>query len=298
MHRVRGGVRARPGHHGGAVTDRLDGRREELQALLVAQGRSLAGCSGYDDPVGAVVDEMGAEALEAFDADRAVPAERRHDRGQDLAEHASILRRARRSRRRRSGQSRQGGFGFFGRTAPAGPARGGRKYHARAMRQSCDGVMTAPFGRQSSARQRSTYSSDRKASIVAQAKPMFSHQRRAGTEELHDGIDGLELAPCHTKVELLTWSGHDVWTTPSVPINARTPKPSQAQFPQQDRPSSVTTRKRVGTDERMRHPDVHCSGGKHEEPLFLEAPEVAIASSVATPSAWAISSASVAARRR
>jgi hypothetical protein len=40
-----------------------------------------------------VLDEVDREALEGVEVDRPVVAERRHDRGQDVAEHASILRR-------------------------------------------------------------------------------------------------------------------------------------------------------------------------------------------------------------
>jgi hypothetical protein len=87
VHRVRGRVRPRPGDHGRVVADRLDRGPEEVDALLVGERRGLACRAGDDDPVRAVLDEVPREALEAVEVDRAVLAERRDDRGQDVAEH-------------------------------------------------------------------------------------------------------------------------------------------------------------------------------------------------------------------
>ena len=50
--------------------------------------RALARRAGDDEPVGAVVDEVRRELAELVDVDLAVRAERRQDRGEDLAEHA------------------------------------------------------------------------------------------------------------------------------------------------------------------------------------------------------------------
>ena len=80
-------VRACAGDHGRAVADRLDSRAEELELLLVAQRRRLAGRAADDEPVGAVLDEKARELTEPLEVDGPVHAERRHHRGDHGAEH-------------------------------------------------------------------------------------------------------------------------------------------------------------------------------------------------------------------
>ena len=80
-----------PGDDGRAVADLVERRRVELEALVVGERRALARRAGDDEAVRAVVDEVARERAEAVEVDRAVPLERRHDRGQHLAEHAPIL---------------------------------------------------------------------------------------------------------------------------------------------------------------------------------------------------------------
>ena len=87
VHGVCGRVRARPGDDARAVADRVDRGCEERQPLVVRERRRLAGRAGDDEPVRAVFDEEARQLLETVDVDGAVRAERRHDRGQDLAEH-------------------------------------------------------------------------------------------------------------------------------------------------------------------------------------------------------------------
>lgn len=55
------------------------------------------------------------------------------------------------------------------------------QYHAWASAQAVESKMTAPTARPRSTHQRLTSSSDRKSRIVAQVKPMSSHQEAAGT---------------------------------------------------------------------------------------------------------------------
>src|SRR5439155_26350166 len=64
---------------------------EELEALLIAEGRALAGRADDDQAVGAVVEEVGGELSEPLVVDGAVAVERCDDGGQDLTEHAAIL---------------------------------------------------------------------------------------------------------------------------------------------------------------------------------------------------------------
>ena len=87
LDRVRGRVRARAGDHAGAIADRLEGCADEGNALVLAEGRGLAGRAVDDDAVGAVVHEERAQLLVAVEVDAAVRVERRHGRGQHLAEH-------------------------------------------------------------------------------------------------------------------------------------------------------------------------------------------------------------------
>ncbi len=92
MDGMAGVVRAGAGDDGRAVSDRLDGRREQLELLLVGERRALARRPCHDDPVGAVVDEMHRELAELRHVDRAVRVERRQDRGQNLTQHAKSVR--------------------------------------------------------------------------------------------------------------------------------------------------------------------------------------------------------------
>src|SRR5439155_8548381 len=80
------------GDHGCSVADGVDRDPEELELLVVREGWALAGRARDDKAVGAVVRELVREPGEAVEVDRAVRTERRHDRGQDLAEHPVILR--------------------------------------------------------------------------------------------------------------------------------------------------------------------------------------------------------------
>ena len=80
-------VRARAGDDGRAVADLVERRAVELEALVVGERRALPRRAGDDEAVGAVVDEVARERAEALQVDRAVPLERRHDRGEDLTEH-------------------------------------------------------------------------------------------------------------------------------------------------------------------------------------------------------------------
>ena len=85
---MRGRVRAGAGDDRRVVADRLERGAEEVEPLVVGERRALAGRAGDDDAVGAVLDEVPRQPLERVEVDRAVLAERRHDRGQDVAEHA------------------------------------------------------------------------------------------------------------------------------------------------------------------------------------------------------------------
>ena len=82
---MRRGVRAGPGDHRGAIADRIDCGRDQLEALVVRECRRLAGRGGDDEPVGAVLDEVRGQFPEALVVHRAVGVEGRDDRGQDLA---------------------------------------------------------------------------------------------------------------------------------------------------------------------------------------------------------------------
>jgi hypothetical protein len=85
--RVLGRVRACPGNHGRAVADGVERGAEQLQPLLVREGRRLTCRSGHDYTVRAVVDEVPAELGVTVRIDATVRVERRHRRGDDLAEH-------------------------------------------------------------------------------------------------------------------------------------------------------------------------------------------------------------------
>src|SRR6185503_12836062 len=82
-------------------------------ALLVGEGRGLAGRSVDDDTVGAVVDQKAAKLAIAVEIDRALHVERSHGRGQHLSEHAVIL-------RRRESRSSSRAHQVPGPTAPRG----------------------------------------------------------------------------------------------------------------------------------------------------------------------------------
>src|SRR5262249_4609336 len=79
---------AGPCDHRRTVADCVERYAQELQPLLVGQGRRLAGRAADDDTVGAAVDEVGAELAIALVVDRTIGVERCHGRGQNLAEHA------------------------------------------------------------------------------------------------------------------------------------------------------------------------------------------------------------------
>ena len=89
---MRSRVRAGAGDDRRRVADRLERGAEQVEALRVGQRRALAGRAGDDDAVGAVLDEVARESLERVEVDRTVLVERRHDRGQDVAEHPPIVR--------------------------------------------------------------------------------------------------------------------------------------------------------------------------------------------------------------
>ena len=84
-------VGAGAGDDGRAVADLVERGGVELEPLVVGERRALARRAGDDEAVGAVVDEVARERAEAVEIDRAVSLERRHDRGQHLAEHPPIL---------------------------------------------------------------------------------------------------------------------------------------------------------------------------------------------------------------
>ena len=84
---VRGRVRAGAGHHGGAVADRVDRGRDELEPLVVGERRRLPGRARHDDAVGAVLDEVDAELAVTIEVDRPVLAEGRHRCCEDFSQH-------------------------------------------------------------------------------------------------------------------------------------------------------------------------------------------------------------------
>ena len=85
--RMRSGVRARSGDHRRALAESVDRDAEELESLVVGEGRALPCGARDDDPVGAVLDQMLRKFAEAFVVDRAVLLEWRDDRSQNLAQH-------------------------------------------------------------------------------------------------------------------------------------------------------------------------------------------------------------------
>jgi hypothetical protein len=87
VHGMGGVVGAGAGDHRRAVADRLDGRPEEIELLVVGQRRRLAGRAADDETVGAVVDEERRQLAEPLDVDRPVRAEGRDCRGDDGTEH-------------------------------------------------------------------------------------------------------------------------------------------------------------------------------------------------------------------
>ena len=95
MHGVLGRVRARAGDHRRLPAHRVDCGREELDPLCVGERRRLAGRPGDDNAVGAVLDEVRAEPPEGLEVDAEVRLERCDDGGQNFAEHAEMLPRAR-----------------------------------------------------------------------------------------------------------------------------------------------------------------------------------------------------------
>ena len=87
--RVGGRVGPRARDDGTASRGDLEGGLVEREALVVGERRRLPGRPGHDEPVGARVQQEPAERTERRQVERAVRAERRHHRGQDLAEHWS-----------------------------------------------------------------------------------------------------------------------------------------------------------------------------------------------------------------
>jgi hypothetical protein len=82
---MRGGVGAGAGDDGATAVERVDGDTEELEPLVVAEGGTLPGRAGDDEPVGTTLDQVLREFAEALEVDGSVGLERRDDRGQDLA---------------------------------------------------------------------------------------------------------------------------------------------------------------------------------------------------------------------
>src|SRR5829696_4056588 len=75
LDRLGGGVGRGAGHHPVAAGD-LDDRRPQAGLLVGGQGGRLAGGAGYDQGVGAVVEQVAGQALGAVDVQVAVRAER------------------------------------------------------------------------------------------------------------------------------------------------------------------------------------------------------------------------------
>jgi dihydrofolate reductase len=83
---VGGVVGPDPGHHGGAVPDRLDDRAQQPTVLLGAGRRRLAGRPGDDHAVVAVGDEVLRDPGGTVEVDRPVVVERGDHRRQHAAE--------------------------------------------------------------------------------------------------------------------------------------------------------------------------------------------------------------------
>ena len=91
MDRVPRVVRTGAGDDGVRVSHLVQRHLVERQALGIGERRRLARRARDDDPVGPVVDEVAAEGAEAVERDCSVGVERRHDGGEDFAEHRSIV---------------------------------------------------------------------------------------------------------------------------------------------------------------------------------------------------------------
>src|SRR5919204_2402656 len=78
---VSGGVRPSAGDDGAAPVERVDRDAEEIEPLVVAEGGTLPGGSGDDEPIGSTLDEVLREFAEALEVDRSVPPKRRDDGG-------------------------------------------------------------------------------------------------------------------------------------------------------------------------------------------------------------------------
>src|ERR671937_1847109 len=78
---VRGVVRPGGGYNGAAPAQRVHGDAEELEPLVVGEGRPLPRGAGNDEPIGTTVEEVLRELAEALEVDRSVPPEGRDDRG-------------------------------------------------------------------------------------------------------------------------------------------------------------------------------------------------------------------------
>ena len=77
--------------HSAAVPDRVDCGLVERHPLVVRERRRLTRGTRDDDAVGAVLEQELAQRAKRVEVDRVVLAERRHDSGQDLAEHSAGL---------------------------------------------------------------------------------------------------------------------------------------------------------------------------------------------------------------
>src|SRR2546428_4817393 len=82
-----GGIGSGAGNNGAAAAERIDRDPEELEPLVVAEGRALAARPRDDEPIGATLDQLLREFAEALEVDAAVGPEGRDDRGEDLTEH-------------------------------------------------------------------------------------------------------------------------------------------------------------------------------------------------------------------
>jgi hypothetical protein len=85
------GVRAGAGDNGAAPADGVDGHAEELEPLVVGEGRAFPRAPRDDDPIGTTVEEFLREFAEALEVDRSVGLERSDDGRQDFAEHGLVV---------------------------------------------------------------------------------------------------------------------------------------------------------------------------------------------------------------
>ena len=113
-------------------------------------------------------------------------------------------------------------------------------YQFRASSHSCSSVRVSPRPRPCSRRHRSRCSSDRKRSMVAQLKPMSSHQCAAGTAKWTTYSE-LESRPSRISSRRPSpQSGQRHETLPSDLSMAMIPSESQMQLPQKVLPLHLT----------------------------------------------------------